>query len=203
MKTIEELSQQVNDLYAKLRKQGTELQSLRQAQEHQSEETSKALAESMRAKEFAMKSYRVDHDGWIWRWDFDKKVYIKTTNRVNTPVIPCGAIGTRNLINGCVTKDKLDAVVKNLLGSTSDKSIGIRHLSDELLSWLTEQFSGSTVVFMTQAEYDALRVKDDDVVYMIYEEDGEEPTPGHTPDTPDNPVQQVWRFGDTMPVILT
>jgi len=182
MKTIEELSQQVNDLYAKLRKQGTELQSLRQAQEHQSEETSKALAESMRAKEFAMKSYRVDHDGWIWRWDFDKKVYIKTTNRVNTPVIPCGAIETRNIVNGAVTREKL---------------------GNDLLSWLNEQFGGSTVVFMTQAEYDALRVKDDDVVYMIYEEDGEEPTPGPTPDTPDDPVQQVWRFGDPMPVILT
>ena len=207
MKTIEELSQIVNELNAKVRRQDADIQRIRQDQETQSSETSRVLTESLRAKEFAMKSFRVDHDGWIWRWDFDKKVYVKTTNRVNTPVIPCGAIDTRNIKDEAVTIDKLDDEVRNLLGKhLEDKSIELRHLSDGLLLWLTEQFSGSDVVFMTQAEYDALTVKDDDVVYMIYEEDGEDPTPDPThdaPDTPDDPVQQVWRFGDRMPVILT
>ena len=108
MKSVEQLSQEVKVLNAKVRTQNHELDRLRQEAENQAVQTAEMLIESKRAQEIATKSFRVDHDGWIWRWDVNRKLYVKTTNRVNTPVIPCGAIKSRHIAKGAVTLDKLD-----------------------------------------------------------------------------------------------
>lgn len=108
METIEHLAQEIRQLNAKLRQQGEELIRLRQLNEAQLTEAKKLMNEAQLAQEWARHSFRVDENGWIWRWDFDRKLYVKTTNRVNTPVIPCDAISTKNIKDNAITPQKIE-----------------------------------------------------------------------------------------------
>jgi hypothetical protein len=168
MKTLEELSQQVKELFTRQQTQKNELLNLKQLNEQQLIEAKKLLEESKLAQEWALRSFRIDHDGWIWRWDLNRKLYIKTAFRVKTPIIPC-------------------------------KDIEKRHLSDSLIEWLmTTIKDNGTFKLIRQDEYNALNEIDDNVLYVIYEDDDQppvEPTPV--------PQNDGWKFGDAMPMVLT
>ena len=191
MKTLTEITQQVSELSTRLQTQQQELLNLRQLNEQQIAEAKKLLAQSKIAQDWALHSYRIDRDGWIWRWDLVRKLYVKTAFRVRTPVIPC-------------------------------KEIEKRHLSTSLIDWLMSITRGNgSIDFMTQQEYDALKEHDDNILYVIYEEDGQdvpeepdhgsqEPTNPDSPDTPpiDDPQptphhESEWKFGMSMPMVLS
>ena len=199
MKTLEQVIRLLEELQRKFTSHKSKLEHLEELSEQQLAEARRALAKSERAQDIALHTFRVDHNGFIWRWDNERKEYVKTKARVNMPVIPDESIKAHQI---------------------ADEAIEERHLSKGLIAWLREfvlnviganepnGHTGSCNVFMTQEEYDSLEDKDEHTTYFIYEEDGgDEPGGGGGGDEPSGPDEpgegdEPWRLGDRMPLVL-
>ena len=197
METIENLSRQVNELTARLRSQSHELEALRRIVGQQAD-----ISDGQ-----SQKGIRIDNDGWMWIFDPQRNLYIKTSKRVNKPVAPCRLIHGRNIMPGTITEDKLE---KGLLSAIADKvkvllSDFLRDITSKLNDILQSLSRHNTrievteqaieelrsnpscdcphIIQLTQAEYDALTTYERGAIYFIIE-------------------PEYWHFGDTFPVIL-
>ena len=100
MSNTEQLELQIQELQRQLREQSLKTQTL--------------LAKAEKAMETALHAYKLDAYGFLWTYDAESKLYVKTNMRVMSPELVDEAVKTRNLADGCVTGSKIaDGVIDN------------------------------------------------------------------------------------------
>ena len=117
--SLEEASLAIAELKQTQNRQTQRIRELEQENESQKKETERLLKEAGRTLDWAKHVYRVDHCGYIWVYDVDKKDYHKTEMRVHQTEIA----------NGSITPEKLnkrvwEALVSNLIKNTGSTAIG-------------------------------------------------------------------------------
>ncbi len=140
IRTIEEASIAINTLQNTVAQLKAQLSGLKQLNEQQLAEAKRLLGESEKAQDFAIHAYRVDHNGWIWKWDVDSQEYSKTNCRVSTPEVPDESITERKIAPSAVTNSKIggeavtnDKMAKNSVNTTNlvDKSVTEPKIGDK------------------------------------------------------------------------
>lgn len=187
MDTIEQISQDIRKLLATQRSQSEEMQRLRQLNESQLSEAKHLIDESRLAQEWARRSFRIDQDGWLWRWDLERKLYVKTTVRINQIPPHClqvsGTIKDKSVTLKKLADNVIDwikSMVRTLAGRIKGVEESVAEIQQQLSSGVSPKFH-----VMTQAEYDALETYEPNVPYFIIER-----------------ANTQWRFGDNLPIIL-
>ena len=100
--TLPEAIAAINQLQAQNAAEDQRLLQLEQLTTTQKAEVQRMLAESKRAQDYALHAYRVDHYGYIWKWDPDAQLYVKTKMRVGMPIIADESITSEKIVEGAV-----------------------------------------------------------------------------------------------------
>lgn len=151
--TLEQAIQAIEELQSQMSHTNSRMLRLTELNEEQLAEARKALGESEKAREWARNMYRVDHYGFIWRWNTDTHQYEKTTSRIGTPVLADEYVTTEKLANLSVTTAKLDnlSVTPEKIGGLAvitekiaDLAVTTRKLAHEAVT--TEKLAPGSVV---------------------------------------------------------
>ena len=185
METIEQISESVRKIAAAQRSQSEELNRLRQLSESQLSEAKQLMDESRLAQEWARRSFRIDREGYLWRWDLERKLYVKTSVRINQISPRClpGTINDKSVTLKKLADNVIDwikSMVRTLAGRIRDVEGSVSELQRQVASGINPKYH-----VMTQDEYDALESYEPNVPYFIVER-----------------TNTQWRFGDNLPIIL-
>lgn len=106
IRTLEQAIQAIEELQSQTSGTASKIQRLENLSEELLTAAQQALGESEKAREWARNMYRVDHYGYIWKWNTDTHLYEKTTSRICTPVIADEAITNEKVADGTLTGEK-------------------------------------------------------------------------------------------------
>lgn len=106
--SIEQLERKIQELENTLRERESRIEEL--------------LQRSEKAMDTALHAYKLDAYGFLWTYNADTKLYVKTNMRVMSPEIVDKAIKTRHLADKCVTGEKIE-----------DNAIGEQHIKDKTI----------------------------------------------------------------------
>lgn len=125
--TLEQAIQAIEVLQSQMAQTAGRMNNLQELSEEQLAAARQALGQSVKACEFARNMYRVDHYGFLWKWNTETHQYEKTTSRICTPVIADEAVTTEKLAVGAVTTEKIadDAVTTEKIGNGEVKTRNI------------------------------------------------------------------------------
>ena len=125
--TLEQAIQAIEVLQSQQAQTAGRMNNLQELSEEQLAAARQALGQSVKACEFARNMYRVDHYGFLWKWNTETHQYEKTTSRICTPVIADEAVTTEKLAVGAVTTEKIadDAVTTEKIGNGEVKTRNI------------------------------------------------------------------------------
>jgi len=125
--TLEQAIQAIETLQSQHAQLTSKMQRLEELSEEQLAAAQEALGESEKAREWARNMYRVDHYGFLWKWNTEQHLYEKTTSRICTPVIADEAVTNDKIAPGAVTTEKIadDAVDTEKIGDGEVKTRNI------------------------------------------------------------------------------
>ena len=128
MNNTEQLELQIQELQRQLKEQSLKTQTL--------------LAKADKAMETALHAYKLDAYGFLWTYDADSKLYVKTNMRVMSPELVDKAVKTRHLADGCVTAEKIaDDVIDS--SKIKDRTIEGRSIKNDVIG--TEQIKDRSI----------------------------------------------------------
>lgn len=129
IETLEQAIVAIEELQREALATTNKLDNLEELTEEQTREVQEMIAKSEKAQEIAMNAFRVDHYGYVWRWDTGLKQYVKTDSRICTPIIADEAVKERHIAPEAITENKIaaDAIKERHI---ADRQVKERHIAD-------------------------------------------------------------------------
>ena len=132
--TLEQAIQAIEGLQVQASRTSRQLSQLIELSDEQLTAARQALADSEKAREWARNMYRVDHYGYIWKWNEEQHMYEKTTSRIGTPILADESVTNEKLADGAVEKRNV-----------ADGAVGWKNLDDALQTIISSGGGGGGI----------------------------------------------------------